>query len=191
MALSDKINKLISAIGGSSQPTLTDIKGMLVRFSHEAKAMEEDQATAEAEAKIANLQSEIERANKAMEAVKAEHQSELETVKQQHYEHLRTLAEERQEERNEPPDLQQDEEVCLSDAEGRVCGTLAVGGPAAERSVAELLQTGDVAASLLLQDLAGSGLLTMPETDSTPAVYMLTRKAKIWLSRNPGDEGMF
>lgn len=51
MTLSDKINKLISAIGGPSQPGLASIKGLLVQFSALAKAMEEDQATAEADMK--------------------------------------------------------------------------------------------------------------------------------------------
>jgi DNA-binding transcriptional ArsR family regulator len=62
-SLKSRIDKLINSLGGTDKPGLPEIRSELVTFAQLAEALEDNQATREAEAKIAVLEAALEKSN--------------------------------------------------------------------------------------------------------------------------------
>jgi len=62
-SLKSRIDKLINSLGGTDKPGLAEIRSELFTFARLAEALEDNQATREAEAKIAVLEAALEKSN--------------------------------------------------------------------------------------------------------------------------------
>ena len=62
-SLKSRIDKLINSLGGTDKPGLAEIRNELFTFARLAEALEDNQATREAEAKIAVLEAALEKSN--------------------------------------------------------------------------------------------------------------------------------
>lgn len=62
-SLKKRIDDLVDALGAGTKPTFPEIRSDLVRFGAEAEALENSQALAEKDARIANLEAALEKTN--------------------------------------------------------------------------------------------------------------------------------
>lgn len=175
-SLKSRIDKLINRLGETPPLTAPQIRGSLTQFSTIADALESGQSSADADARIKQLESELQAERDAREADRRNLQSQLGNLQSE----LDAAKKELRRAQN-----QEDENQPLSTLDRRILEHLDKCGADMTDFIAKAVTANEWAVRELLERLRLSGFL---ECDGDEAVglpgFFLTKKAKAWLAKH-------
>ena len=184
--LSSQISILFDAIDGGEVPAKDKLMSSLMKMLPAAQSLESGQAIAQTEGQVTALEKEI-KDLQAMHGTELQkmtsENAELESLLEQSNAEVKRLKEEERERQK------QQKQEYLSTAERRILNHIDRWGREDSGGIDRLFNNRDVGMHSILRELGERGYLECH--GSTPlgdSIYVLGKKAKDWLSKNPPEQ---